>query len=195
MSMRAKANNKEIENMTLETAAGFIARRGLKGWSMTDLARACGLAKNTLYKIVGSKEELVEQIALDQIEYLDNNYLRIIQNTDGYQSAARMMFAEGPKYIAKRPRILLPDVFVEYPAIKQKILEKQQQAASRVIEYMKVGQKEGHIRSDVDPEFLYNLLQGIIDHYVRSGFEGDDLTEALTKAFRCLREGVRLGDW
>ena len=190
-----KTNNPDIQALVLRKAAEFITKRGVKGWSTMDLARETGLAKNTLYKIIGSKEKLCEKIVLDQIDATTALLKGIIQNETGYRSAALRMMEVGPSYLAVRPRVTFPEIFLEYPAMEAKALCHQQEAAWAILEFIERGQQEGHIRRDVEPEFLYNLIRGIVEHFTRSGYEGERLEEALYKAFQCLREGVRTGNW
>jgi AcrR family transcriptional regulator len=193
--MKAKVKNKDIQDLVLDRAAGLISKRGAKGWSMADLARECGLAKNTLYKIIESKEKLFETIVLAQIDVTTDLLKTIIRQKGNYRSVSLLMLKEGPALLAARPRVTFPEIFLEYPALKQKALEHRRQAASELIDFIKNGQKGGQIRADMEPEFLYDLVRGIVDHYTRSGLEGAALSEALSKAFTCLREGVRLGNW
>ena len=180
--------------MVLQRAAGFIAGRGLKGWSTADLARECGLAKNTLYKIIGSKEQLVESIVLGQFDRTTGLLKTIIRQEDSPRSAKLRMVQEGPSFLAGTTRVTFPEIFREYPGLERQALDHQRKAAAEIIRFIRKGQKEGHIRPDMRPEFLYDLVQGIVEHYTRSGLKGDALADALRKAFICLREGVRLGD-
>ncbi len=181
--------------MVLQKAAGLIARRGPKGWSTALLARECALAKNTLYKIIGSKEQLVEAIVLEQIDATTALLKTIIRQEGGYRPAAGRMLAEGPTFFAGKPRVTFPEIFLEYPALERKATEHQNKTAAEIIRFIRQGQTGGHIRGDVEPEFLYDLIRGIVEHYTRSGLEGRAFADALSKAFVCLREGVRLGDW
>lgn len=193
--MNIKAQKPEIQEMVLSTAAGLIAKKGLKGWNTAELARDCGLAKNTLYKIIGSKEELIESIVLGQIDATNNLLKKIIRQSGDYRSAALGMLEAGPRFLSGRPRVTFPEIFREYPALAAKALRHQKRAASEIIDFIRRGQRENHIRSDIEPDFLYDLVRGIVDHYTRSGLEGEALSKALYMAFTCLREGVRLGDW
>ena len=190
-----KTHNPDIQALVLRQAAEFITKRGVKGWSTMELARETGLAKNTLYKIIGSKERLCEKIVLDQIDTTTGLLKAIISQESGYRSAALLMLEEGPRYLAERPRVTFPEIFLEYPSIEPKALRHQQEAARAVLEFVGRGQREGHIRNDVTPEFLYDLIRGIVEHYTRSGYEGEHLADTLHVAFQCLREGIRTGNW
>jgi AcrR family transcriptional regulator len=190
-----KTQNPDIQALVWRKAAEFITNRGVKGWSTVELARETGLAKNTLYKIIGSKENLCERIVLDQIDATTSLLKAIIQDEAGYPAAALRMLEEGPSYLAARPRVTFPEIFLEFPAMEPKALGHQKVAAQAILEFVAQGQREGHIRGDVEPEFLYDLIRGIVEHYTRSGYEGQELSDALLKAFKCLREGVRTGNW
>jgi AcrR family transcriptional regulator len=193
--MNAKTHKPEIRGMVLQKAAGLIARQGPKGWSTAELARECGLAKNTLYKIIGSKEKLVEAVVLEQIDATTAFLKAIILHETGYRPAALRMVEEGPSFLASKPRVAFSGIFLEYPALERRALEHQKKAAGEIIRFIRRGQAENHIRGDVEPEFLYDLVRGIVEHFARSGLEGRLLAEALVKAFVCLREGVRRGNW
>jgi len=193
--MRVKADKPEIQERVLEKAAEFFSKRGVKGWNTADLARETGLAKNTLYKIIGSKENLAEKVLIEQIKVTTTLLNRIIQEEGDYRQAAKRIFDEGPEFLSKRPRVIMTEIFVEYPAIERKVLDYQNKAALFVIEFIKKGQSEGHIRNDIEPEFLYDLIRGIVEHYSRKGLEQEYLTQALINAMGCIRKGVRSGDW
>lgn len=193
--MRAKADNPEIQERVLQKAAEFFAKRGVNGWNTFDLARETGMVKNTLYKIIGSKENLAEKVLIEQIKVTTDLINRIIQEEGDYRQAARRISKEGPVFLSKRPHVTMTELFVEYPAIEPIVLEYQAKAASLAVEFIKKGQSEGHIRNDVEPEFLYDLIRGIVEHYTRKGLEQEHLTQALIKAMGCLRKGVRLGEW
>lgn len=193
--MKTKAQKPEIQALVLQTATDLIARRGPRGWSTADLARRCGLAKNTLYKIIGSRERLVQTVVLAQIDSTTGLIKEIIRREKGYRPAARRLLEEGPAALAERPRVTFPDIFLEFPGVGSMALEHQQKAAEEIIAFIRLGQAGGHIRGDMEPEFLYDLVRGIVEHYTGSGLQGGSLAHALRKAFTCLREGIRLGNW
>jgi AcrR family transcriptional regulator len=190
-----KTNRPEIVSLVLGKAIEIIVQRGAKGLTMDDLARASGVAKNTLFKIVGSKEKLIETVVIDQMERSLAALTAIIREGKGYQETAGRILREHPLFLAESLKVPAPEIFLEYPAIRKKAEEFQKRAASTVVELITKGQVEGYIRNDVPPEFLCDLISGIVDHYSASGLHGDALKDALVTAFRCLREGVRRGDW
>ncbi len=190
-----KSQSAIIKQMVLDKAAAFLSRRGLKGWNTADLAKSCGLAKNTLYKIIGSKEKLLETLVIEQIDATIGLLNTIIAEEAEYRAAARRMMREGPDFLSQRPRVTFPEIFLEYPGIADKALRHRKAAAAAIIDFIEAGQRQGHIRDDIEPAFLFDLVQGIIEHSTRSGLEGEQLRKSLAQAFICLQEGVRAGNW
>ena len=190
-----KAENPDVIAKVLGLARELIRARGVRGWSMSDLAREAGLAKNTLYKIAGSKETLVERLVIDQLEGTLFFLVRIIDNEQDYRPSAKRIMAEAPRFLVGAPRLAFSEIFLEYPAIEKKAVQYRAETYQALKNFVRKGMVEGHIRDDVTPEFLMGLIQGIVDHYLSSGLRGEALREALIMAFRCLREGVRRGDW
>ena len=190
-----KINNPELQSRILEKTLEFIAARGVKGWNTAELARETGVAKNTLYKMIGSKEKLVEQVVLAQMRFTNELIKKIIREEADYRPAIKRMLREAPAYLARQPRVALAEILLEYPSIAPKLLAYRQEVSDEIRSFILKGMNEGHLRSDVTPEFINSLLQGIIDHFTHSGLGRDELESALKSAFMCLREGMRLGDW
>ena len=190
-----KAENPDVIAKVKDLAFELIHAKGVRGWCMSDLARKAGLAKNTLYKIAGSKEGLIERLVIDQLARTLTLLVSIIESEKEYRPAARRVLSEAPGYLAAAPRLAFREIFLEYPAIEKNTGQYREKANLALRDFLRKGMVEGDIRNDVTPDFLIDLIQGIVDHYLGSGLSGEALQDTLTKAFRCLREGVRQGDW
>jgi AcrR family transcriptional regulator len=190
-----KVNNPDIKSLVLRRAAELIANRTVKGLTMAELARLTGLAKTTLFKIVGSKEKLLEMVVLSQMETSIGLLATAIQEEGEYRPAARRIVKDHPAFLADSFRIPFTEVFLEYPALETTVGEARKKSTAVILDFIRRGQNEGHIRDDVSAEFLFDLSRAIVDHYTAAGLHGDTLKKALTDAFRCLREGIRKGDW
>ena len=57
MPRRSKKNDKNIHDNILTVAERLLLAYGIKGWNMDSVAQEAGIAKNTLYKIIDSKEQ------------------------------------------------------------------------------------------------------------------------------------------
>ena len=186
-----KVYNTDIEQMVIEQTLKLIVARGLKGWNMMDLANQTGLAKQTLYKIIGSKEQVIERVVFLQMKKTFEGVDLIMEESANYGEFIKRFIEIGPRYLSKVSRITLTEIYREYPAIEKKADKYKQKVYSTRIEFFQRGIDEGYLRDDITPEFLLDLVRdGILEHYIRSGFTGEKLEKALGLAFKCLSEGT-----
>lgn len=187
-----KINKTEIQSMVLDRAKDLITKRGLRGWNMADLARESGLAKNTLYKIVGSKEQLVENVVMTQMKTTYSYIIGVMEEEGDYIPAMTRLTENSPEFLVVNRRVILKDIFLEYPAIETKAAAYQAEALKTIADFMRKGMNEGLIRNDVEPEFLIDLVSGVIDHYTGSGQPDELVKKSMSTAFKILTEGVRI---
>ena len=186
-----KVRNTEIQQMVIEQTLQMISTRGFKGWNMMDLAKQAGLAKQTLYRIIGSKEQVIERVVFFQMEETFKGVDLLMEESANYGEFIKRFIAIGPRYLSKVSRFSLTEIYREYPAIEKKANEYMKKVYSTRIEFFQRGIDEGYLRDDITPEFLLDLVRdGILEHYIRSGFTGEKLEKALGLAFKCLSEGT-----
>ena len=58
----------ERRKRILATARGLVSEKGIEGWSLAELGKRAGVAKQTLYYAFGSKDEVVASAILDYFE-------------------------------------------------------------------------------------------------------------------------------
>lgn len=165
--MRPKDEAKE--RLILETALAMIARVGLSGLKMSDLAKEAGLATGTVYIYFKDKEELIRKLYLyitrkstadlaadipsnlplkAKIHALAYNYLQIcLQN---------------PEYDAFLEQYYRSPFFSETEAQ----LTEETSLMQPIVEVVLQGQQEGIIKS-ADPELLVMLVCGMISEAAR----------------------------
>ncbi len=186
-----KVNNLEIREMVVAKTLEMIISKGLRGWNMVDLAAQTGLAKQTLYRIIGSKEKVIEEVVISQMEYTFGGLDNLINENTDYITIGKKILEESPKFLSAFPRVTLPEIYREYPAIETKALQIQQKLSKRLISFIKRGMDEGIIRDDFKPGFLFDLMRGgVLEHYIRSGLTGTELQSTLQTAFSCFLEGI-----
>ena len=93
-----KVKDALVEQRILDQARDLLLRRGLKGWNMDDLARASGLTKPTLYKIVSKKEKLIERVILDDIRSMLASMVEITEKERDYVEALSKILMEYPRF-------------------------------------------------------------------------------------------------
>ena len=62
-----KVDNKEYQQLIRDNAKLLIDKSGVKGLNMMSLAKMSGVAKQTLYTMVGNKEKLLQAILNEEM--------------------------------------------------------------------------------------------------------------------------------
>jgi len=186
-----KVNDIQIEERIFKKTHNLILARGLKGWNMDTLAKECGLAKNTLYKIIGSKETLLEKIVIRQLRKNLKIVDSMIQDAGDYSKISISIPKKFSRLVADFDKKALPLIYLEYPGIEKKAKKIMSDLASNLISAIRKGQANQTVRDDVEPEFIFEIIKAVSDHYVlRSNLEGTEFETAYTKAMLCLNEGI-----
>lgn len=165
--MRAKDEAKEL--LILETALAMIARVGLSGLKMSELAKEAGLATGTVYIYFDNKEELIRKLYLfitrksttdlaagipgslplkAKIHALAHNYLQINLQNPEYDAFFEQyyrspFFAETAEQLSEENSLMQP-----------------------ILNVVVQGQHEGLIKQ-ADPDLLVMLVCGMISEAAR----------------------------
>jgi AcrR family transcriptional regulator len=184
-----KYNNEHILELILDNTKLLLNTKGVKGWSMDQLAMDSGLAKNTLYKIVGSKKEAIfgviyrdmdavqhhirERIKKEadtiKIEDLIDTFLLTFSNLHG-------------KYLA--------EVMVEFPDHGLRLEGQINEMRSLLVELVELVQERSHLREDINIGLLFNCLRGISTEFIRLGYTGESFAEKCRIAYGYILNGI-----
>ncbi len=177
-----KVNNKEYEEVVYENALELIEKYGIKGWNMDDLARNSGLAKKTLYAIIGSKENLISRLFLSGM--LDNKAAieKIISSNKTNKEKLEILFNDIPKRFSGFTRRFAKDVSIEYPLLKKELKQKDEVSHEIFKNFMDDCQKDGIIREDIDID-AYIILTHVFFDALIMGDHSDSDFERISKVF------------
>jgi len=189
-----KVCNEEIKGRIIHTARDFLRRYGLKGWNMDMLAHETGLAKNTLYKIIGSKEKLLEETVLSKIKGDLAHIGCIIHEETDYEKAIHKMTERFADLVKNNFDYVIPTIFLEYPAIEAKVISSREEIYASLYSFFNTGKENGLFRDDMTAEFVVDLIKGIVIHFFRSGLTGDRFEMAFQCAIDCLVNGLKNRD-
>jgi hypothetical protein len=166
-----------------------LRKNGLKGWNMDLLAHETGLAKNTLYKIIGSKEQLLEQVVISKMTHDLDHIDRIMQEDSDYMTAVNKMIE---KFVElTKNNNFISKIYFEYPSMEMKIKSKQREISASIFRFIRNGMYMGLIRDDLAPEFIFDLIEGTAMHYFRTGLTGSEFEKAFQCAMDCLINGLK----
>ena len=167
-----KANKRNIKEIIYNKAAEYLFKYGLKGWNMDQLAAETGMAKNTLYKIISYKEEMIEEIFSKKVNKINNDLNNIISNCN--YSDENNYFIE----LKNISTILLDtikhtesrqarEVFLEYPAVEKEVKEIRENIYSKIIDYLKKGVEKNFLKNNKNVKLYFELLQAFAFYYIK----------------------------
>jgi AcrR family transcriptional regulator len=186
----AKSDKLEIREKVIDVAKDMMLKFGLRGLNMVELARECGLAKATLYKIIGTKEDLVREIASDiynlNIVKMLEPFRSIVDPAEATQKFMDNYFG----YAIKGQKILIQQIYKEYPLIEKDVEEKYESEINIVNHRFLEWQKDGYIRKDINVVYCIEALQDLTNVYVTSSFAEEETIDRLRTSFKCMVTGM-----
>ena len=186
-----KARDRNIRERVFHCAGEYILQRGIRGWNMDQLAAAAGITKRTLYKIITSKEELVESVVLGFIRGVQERIGEIAAKEDDFFAAMEKLVTEFPLMVNSINSRSMQEVFLEYPSIERHVYEQREELTGEVQAFFERGIQNGFLRSDVDASFILQLFQAVVLYFIRFEDTGDTYSEKFRLAFHCLIHGIQ----
>lgn len=167
-----KVGNENIEKSVLEQTKILLLKYGVKGWNMNDLAISCSMSKRTLYKIIGSKEELLHKMIFENI----NENICAIEACFNKNTPFDQLLEDWKKYtIIGFKGYILVDIKMmhfEYPAIANmidKLVSKQENKNRQLLE---LGIACGYFVENNSIDIYLKMLRAIIDYNINN-YEDD----------------------
>ncbi|MDE5422530.1 TetR/AcrR family transcriptional regulator [Ancylomarina sp. DW003] len=186
----AKSDKAEIQEKVTKIAMDMMLKFGLRGLNMVELARECGLAKATLYKIIETKEDLVREIAF---EIFNLNIVKILEPyrvSDNPVEATRLFLDNYFSYAITAQKVLIQQIYKEYPLIEKDVEEKYQKEMQIVNQRYLEWQEKGLIRKDINVEYSIDALQALNEFYITGPFSEEEAIDRLRTSFRCMFLGM-----
>jgi AcrR family transcriptional regulator len=164
-----KPNLSSKQSQLLDTAELLFSRKGFDGTSVRDIAESAGINTAMISYYFGSKEKLMEEI-------FERKSLNLREKVDALLKEDRLdplekMFCLVDEYIEaimsrKRfHRILLCEQIInQNPAIIQMTEKMKARNTECINELIRLGQKKGMFKKNIDIPLLTNTLIGTISH-------------------------------
>lgn len=186
----AKSDRIEIHERVTKVAMDMMLKFGLKGLNMVELACESGLAKATLYKIIGTKEDLVREIAF---EIFNVNIIKILEpykSIDDPAKATQEFLDNYLNYAIAGQKVLIQQIYKEYPLIEKDVHEKYEREMSIVSQRYFEWQEKGLIRKDINIVYCVDALEALNEVYVAASYSEEETIDRLRTSFRCIFMGM-----
>jgi AcrR family transcriptional regulator len=190
MPRRTKKNDKNIHDNILAVAERLLLTYGIKGWNMDSVAQEAGIAKNTLYKIIDSKEQLIEDVVISRLINSIEAVVDIFKNEPDFEKACRLGSKHLASTISTYELLILPQVFREYPMIREKFSSIGQKLGTSIHNYINKAKRDGKVRKEVDNDVLINCVTAIVNYLLSENYKGKDFEKRVNKGLSYLLKGI-----
>jgi AcrR family transcriptional regulator len=190
MPRRSKKNDQNIRDNILLIAEKMLLNYGIKGWNMDSVAQEAGIAKNTLYEIISSKEQLIEDVVINRLKNNVEVIVEIFKNEPDFEKACNLGSKHLARTISAYDLVILPQVFREYPKIREKFRFIGRKLATSIHNYINKAKKEGTVRKEVDNDVVINCVTAIINYLLSENYQRKDFESSVNKGISYLLKGI-----
>lgn len=157
----------KIRNWVLDQTTERFYANGLGNLTMDEVARAAGISKKTLYKIIPSKNDLILTVIGRQIDFVESRQREIIADSsldfteklDGMVRAISAFLTRIQQKSVMDMVRLSPDIWDLIKVRRGKLLD-------AMVLMLEEGRAEGRLRHDITPSFLARYFTRMIDSLV-----------------------------
>jgi AcrR family transcriptional regulator len=184
--MRSKADNPAVRKRVWAQARTFLAERGLRGWNVDLLAEASGVAKNTLYRIIGSREQLLETLYRESAAESHRRLREIVESEESYLDRLQQICDHFTLIFRHWPVVRTGELQREYPALEELINSAEQELHNELREFLEAGRERGDLRRDITADFMLQLMLSLHEGLEARGADRDTVGLGLTRLFEGL---------
>ena len=190
------ARREAYRDAILEAALSLFAEQGFRAITMTDIAKAAGVAKGTLYNYFDSKEEVFAELAQRGREVFLDGFDEAISEHEGWDRILAAVRYTLEFLVANANMV---NVYLEATGGAR---DSNADPGRGVFEQAFFGRlnacferlaRRGQLRDDMPVDLLATCLSGLIDSVARnwmSSGKGKDLPETAHSITRLFRQGA-----
>ena len=147
----------------LELAAAMFADRGLRATTVRDIADSAGILSGSLYHHFKSKEQMVEEVLRDFLDWLFGRYQEIVETeTDPLKRVEGLFMASFEAIEHRHAQVVIyQDEAKRLSSLPQFAFvdERNREQRTMWIDVLKQGVAEGSLRADLDVDLVYRFIR------------------------------------
>jgi len=163
-----KIYSEEVIQKVKEKTMLLIKYKGSKGWNMADLAKESGLAKDTLYRLIGSKEKWLRDVLVAKVTKNQQLVVDIMNNNEVYLLKLERIIYELSNFIFELSTENMKEVLEAFPAISEEIYSIKNDLDEEIVDFIQSGINNGFFVEDLEPKFLYEMVKASLFYFVKS---------------------------
>jgi AcrR family transcriptional regulator len=147
----------------LDLAATMFAERGLRATTVRDIADSAGILSGSLYHHFKSKEQMVEEVLRDFLDWLFTRYEEIVGREADPLERVKGLFMTSFEAIEDRHAqvVIYQDEAKRLSGLPQfEFVDARNREQRRMwVDILKQGIKEGCFRPDIDVDLVYRFIR------------------------------------
>ncbi|EGW36064.1 TetR/AcrR family transcriptional regulator [Desulfosporosinus sp. OT] len=195
ITSRTERKKKETKQKIVSVAMGLYRAQGIKATTMEQIAEEVDISRKTLYNYFPNKEAIAAEYMKKYVQVHFQDLLQLLNDLPDTCSRLVAVTSTGEEW----SRIDVPeDVIVAYREYRLQTFiqsfkdQSLRSGLSDVYRYIiKLGQKSGELRSDIDEKELANYLKMIVTVSFLSNPENYESQEIITKNIDYFLNGAR----
>lgn len=164
----------------LELAATMFAERGLKATTVRDIADSAGILSGSLYHHFSSKEEMVDEVLRNFLDWLFARYQEIVDTEPNPLERLKGLFMASFEAIEHRHAqvVIYQDEAKRLSAQDRfaYVEQRNQEQRKMWLDLLNQGVEEGYFRPDIDVDLVYRFIRDTTWVSVRWYQPGGSLT-------------------
>lgn len=175
--------------LILDAADAAFREKGFAATSVEEIALRAGLTRKTVYNLFASKDEIASQL-IARVEADDAPYRDRIEACEDVFSLLEGVFLDSARWCLANPSLArLALAPAERPSLEPPPDRPSFQRLVRDI--LILGQRQGVVRKDDDPNFMALVLLGIYGQAMLSALAGGQFTDdEIRHVIRIVVEGI-----
>jgi TetR/AcrR family transcriptional regulator, cholesterol catabolism regulator len=147
----------------LDLAASMFAERGLRATTVRDIADSAGILSGSLYHHFKSKEQMVEEVLRDFLDWLFARYQQIVDGATGPLECVSGLFMASFEAIEHRHAqvVIYQDEAKRLSGLPQfEFLDtRNREQRTMWLDLLKQGVADGCFRPDLDVDLVYRFIR------------------------------------
>jgi len=185
-----KVGNIDSEETVLNSTKELLLKFGIKGWNMNDLAVECNMSKRTLYKIIGTKEDLLLELMKKNVRKTVKHVKKSINSDKPFPVLLNNFSDQLIDSFDDFALINIKAIRIEYPRIREMEEQYVKQEKEFLVCFIQKGIDEGCLVDYVEASTIEKTITAIIKYHIqicnnKIEFESE-VKEVLKSYIRCI---------
>ncbi len=188
-----KKYTEESKLRIYHTTFELIKTFGIKGWNMDMLCSELNIAKDTLYRIIKSKENLLNEMMDEILSQHESQVDKIIKDEEDFNVTLEKLSITIAKFLVDFGTLQLKSLFKEYPSIQKNVNDYALRFDYKVSGLLRNGIDNGIIKENVDVELVSKSVR-----YISIAILSENVSHAdseISKYISYIMEGIKVKNY